>query len=120
MELQDAYPSPSLSTVLAWVDVNLLLENMKREDLEIGAWVNVIGYLGGVSEEGGNWKAGRSQAQQAGDKRSGVRARVVKVEVQAVMLWSAGAIKIADYERALGERLKSTRCTLDSICTEKE
>ena len=108
LELQHAYLALRASPVLASVDVNLLVENIKREDLEVGAWVNIIGYLGRVLAEGENGNTGRKQPEKIGDQVIGVETKLVKVEVQAIMLWSAGAIKIADYEMALEERLKST------------
>ena len=54
LELAHAYP-PSLSSsnVRAMVDVNIILETMKKEDFEIGAWINVVGYVQGSKRKGG-------------------------------------------------------------------
>ena len=84
----------------ALVDVNLLLSTLKTTDTQVGEWVNVIGYLE-LSNE-----ASTSRQQQRGveraQKRGGKMTRVYGV--QAIMLWSAGALRIADYERVLEER----------------
>ena len=98
LELQHAYPPPpSHKSVLALVDVNLLLETLKREDTQVGAWVNVVGYVEGVLEEGKTKKKDVEEGRDEGP---------TYVRVQAIMLWSAGGVKIGEYERALEGRLK--------------
>lgn len=79
----------------ALVDVNLLLSTLKTTDTQLGEWVNVIGYLE-LSNE-----ASTSRQQQRGVE--GAHKRRV-YGVQAIMLWSAGALRIAEYERVLEER----------------
>ena len=95
LELQHAYPSAFDITVIALVDVNLLLEILRREDIVVGAWVNIVGYV-----------------EETVNKREKVRGqggipRVYLVKVQAIMLWSAGSINIGEYESSLTERLES-------------
>ena len=83
--------------VTACVDVNLVLENLKREDMQVGAWLNVVGYVEGV---------GKTESQ--GRSKDGVMnggQEVMRVKVKAVMLWSAGALDLGKYERALEGRL---------------
>lgn len=95
LSLQHAYPTPSSASALstiALVDVNLLLEGLKREDTTIGAWLNVVGYVEGVLGE------------VSGQKGKG-KGEICQVKVQAVMLWSAGAFKIGEYEKAVEGRL---------------
>lgn len=91
--LQHNYPAVSAtSTTIASVDVNLLLSTLKPTDTQVGEWVNVIGYV--TSEPVFTIRAKhRSEAS----KRA-------TASVQAVMLWSAGSIKLGDYERVLSER----------------
>ena len=101
LELQHAYPSAFDTTVIALVDVNLLLENLKREDIVVGAWVNIIGYV----EETVNKR--EKVRDLDGNMGQGGISRVYLVKVQAIMLWSAGSINIGEYERALTERLES-------------
>ena len=77
--------------------MNLLLETLKREDTVVGAWVNIIGYTEGVVKEG--------KRKDGGLKRA-VDGRLQYVNVQAIMLWSAGGVKIGEYETALTGRLQ--------------
>lgn len=70
------------------VDVTVIVETMKREDLEVGAWVNVVGYV-----------------QKSRGKGTGS----VRVLVQAVTVWSAVAVRLGEYEKALAGRLEVER-----------
>ena len=89
------------------MDVNLLLEGMKREDTVVGAWVNVVGYVGEVLGEG---KAKRNRrAKDVEGERGKNGEGVVRVRVQAVMLWSAGGLKIGEYEKAVEGRMSNER-----------
>ena len=87
----------------------MILESLKREDTQVGAWVNIMGYVERILKEG---KREQRQAQErallAKDKRKWEleAPKVVRVKVQAIMLWSAGGVKIGEYERTLVERLK--------------
>ena len=95
LNLQHAYPLPTIPTgpvreVIAAVDVNLLLSNLKTTDTQIGEWVNVIGYVDPSEGE---------RALKGPRRRNMGSSNVVRV--QAVMVWSAGAIKIEEYERAV-------------------
>ena len=109
LELQHAYSIPPNAPTVALVDVNLILECLKGEDTHVGAWVNVVGYVGDVLKEEkrgvrrGQEKLGLSKLEQ--DRvRNGPRA--VRVRVQAIMLWNAGGVKLGEYEKTLEERLK--------------
>ena len=51
LEIVHESRSQSLVVVRAKVDVNLILENVTRETLEVGAWVNVVGYIQGITRE---------------------------------------------------------------------
>lgn len=95
VSLHHAHPKSLVPPVTALVDVNLLLSTLKTTDTQLGEWVNVIGYLE-LSNE-----ASTSRQQQRGVE--GAHKRRV-YGVQAIMLWSAGALRIAEYERVLEER----------------
>lgn len=109
LELQHAYQPPLKIPTVALVDVNVILESLRREDMQVGAWVNVVGYVEGVLKDG------KKENRQAQGKTVSVKGngdsvregpRVAMVRVQAVMLWSAGGVKIGEYERTLEEKLK--------------
>ncbi|CAO1602986.1 hypothetical protein XANCAGTX0491_006580 [Xanthoria calcicola] len=98
--LEHAYPaSTAKARVTAAVDVNLLLEILKCTDTQVGEWVNVMGYVQGSEPEKGGKKfngVGRQGGNQANEG--------TVVKLQAVMLWSAGGVKVGEYEKALGRR----------------
>ena len=70
------------SVMVVVVDVNLLVGSLKTTDTQIGEWVNVVGYVDGRVKEGTR----------------------VEVMVKALMLWSAGAINVSEYEAAVEGR----------------
>lgn len=65
------------------VDINNLLQTIKRDQLEIGAWLNVIGYIREDLSDGDLPGSGK------------------KIYVEAVTVLSAGSINLAEYERTL-------------------
>lgn len=77
LKLKHNYPAASAVEV-ANVDVVHVLERMKSSDLEVGSWINVIGYVERRRESG--------------------------VFVQAVTIWSAGNINLSAYEKAVAVR----------------
>lgn len=74
--------------------------------MEVGAWVNVIGYVEDVAKSAGR----KAKGEQRGD--GGVEGKtelLAKVKVKAVLLWGASGVKLGEYEKTLEERLKSGR-----------
>ena len=67
--------------ICAQVDISLVADSLTGSDTQEGAWVNVIGVVS---------RAGRIR-------------RGIMVQVQAMMVWSAGALNIQRYEQALEE-----------------
>ena len=105
LALQHAYPPPPSPGSTALVDVNLLLEGLRTTTTAIGEWVNVMAYVEAPPQR---LKKNRADGR---DCRRGIsmecqRAEAATVRVQAVMLWSAGAIKLAEYEAALASRME--------------
>lgn len=87
----------------------MILESLKREDTQVGAWVNVMGYVDEMLKERKREQCqehGATGLAKRGEDELWQRPRAVRVRVQAVMLWSAGGVKIGEYERTLGEKLK--------------
>lgn len=109
LELQHVSQFSPARTTVALVDVNVILESLKREDMEVGAWVNVIGSVEEVLKDGKR-RQGQEQGKAISMQKNGNCARerpsAIMVRVHAVMLWSAGAVKIGDYEKVLEDRLK--------------
>ena len=96
LSLQHAHGTSKDGNVTALVNVDLLLEGLKREDTEVGAWVNIIGYVEDVVGQG-NKDSNPNGREEGGD---------VRVNVKAVMLWNAGGVRIEQYEKVLQERLQ--------------
>ncbi|KAL4761641.1 nuclear telomere cap complex subunit Ten1 [Aspergillus foveolatus] len=69
------------------VDVNAVLETVTWEELCVGAWVNVIGYVR------------REPGQNLGGEPSD------SVYVDAVVVFPAGAVDLGEYERILCDLL---------------
>jgi hypothetical protein len=66
-------------------------ETLNRAVLQVGAWVNVVGYV----------MNGKSVAEA---EEVDARDDSVMVKVQAIMLWDAVAIDLEQYEQAVQAR----------------
>ncbi|KAF2399659.1 hypothetical protein EJ06DRAFT_557434 [Trichodelitschia bisporula] len=88
-----AYPRAS-TPVIAHIQVNLVLESLTHALLQTGAWLNVIGYV--AERPPGRNPYGGVRATRLPGARS--------VFVQAVVVWEAGEVAVAQYERALEGR----------------
>lgn len=92
LRLAHAYPSnaslsPLSSNATAVVDVTVIVDSLKRDILEVGAWLNVIGYV---------------KEQRQGGNKGGSGS----VGVQATMIWAATGVRLGEYEKAVEGRLK--------------
>jgi len=90
LTVEHAYPEDAQPTPRATVDVRLVLETVTARDLQVGRWLNIIGYI--VSDP---WARKR--------KRLSVSNSLTTEEtlVQAILIWNAGAIRLANYEPVL-------------------
>ncbi len=84
LTLQHQHPRDT--GVEALVDVTLILESIKSEHVRVGEWVNIIGYISAIAHP--------SPAKPSNQVRS-------EVHIQAMLLWSAAALDIQEYERTL-------------------
>lgn len=92
--------SPSQDTTTkALVDMNMALETTTKSCLQDGSWINVIGYVQSIP---------RSTRRRASMSRPQVVAHAPP-QVQAVLVWDAGAVKVDQYEQTIKQFL-----TLDS------
>lgn len=72
--------------VFALVDVKLVLESLGSEQVRTGEWVNVMGYITGITAATGS---------------KGSSHRSSRVRVQALLLWSAGPLDLQRYEASV-------------------
>jgi hypothetical protein len=87
------------STITALVNLELVGPTVKPTDTQVGEWVNVIGYV----QEKGSVRRGGEKGGRGGEKGR----KEVVVKVQAVMMWSAGAVRLEEYDRAVQGRIGS-------------
>lgn len=92
------YPRVASSKPLtkAIVDINMVLEGMNLDLLQPGSWINVIGYV-----------RSRSMPTARRSSTSRRKAMVELPEIQAVLIWSAGAVQVDKYEKTMEEHLAS-------------
>lgn len=81
LRLRDRFPATSASGI-ANVNVNNVLDALNVETTQVGAWVNIIGYMRHTTE-----------TRSTSDQPASI--------VDAVLIWSAEAIKLDDYEAAV-------------------
>jgi len=75
------------------VNITSILDIVKKDQLETGAWINVVGYV----------------APSSTVPAKNPPHRVLELPtIQAIMLWSADSINLGEYEKALIERQKVT------------
>ena len=86
LTLAHHYPQERQQAAVVFVDITTILESINNHDLQIGAWLNVIGYV-------------QHHPNQAKGKH--MLLTYDASEVQAIMVWNAGAIKVHQYEQAL-------------------
>jgi hypothetical protein len=79
---------PPGNDLKAFVNIGLVLGGIKSHETRIGEWVNVMGYIEPRKQ---------SRAAQSNGVKSGV-------SVQAILLWSAGPLKLDLYEVSLERR----------------
>ena len=92
--LEHNYPrqKPPLEPPSVAVDINAVLETVTSEELSVGAWVNVLGYV-------------RRNRRRDDDDSAVPESSPNPVYVEAVMLFPAGAVALGEYERILQEAL---------------
>lgn len=95
MSLKHNYPSSSIP-VVAKVHLDHVLESITPTTIQIGTWLNVVGFISR------NEDTEHKDVQAASNKSSRPMLKVVTVD--AVMIWDAGSIKLDAYEKALEAR----------------
>ncbi|KAK3214831.1 hypothetical protein GRF29_19g1398489 [Pseudopithomyces chartarum] len=81
LRLKHNYPA-SATPKTACVDIEHVLESIKRYEVDVGSWINVIGYV----------------------ERQTTR----NIHVQAVAVWDAGNIDLDAYQNAIDKRKEAS------------
>ncbi|KAJ5514735.1 hypothetical protein N7463_004287 [Penicillium fimorum] len=99
--LEHNYPRSKIAPSSVSVDINALLEDLTAEELRVGTWLNVVGY---VRESEPVPQPSSSYSTPENGSRPSQRPSTVpprSVCVEAIMVFPAGAIAIGEYERIL-------------------
>ena len=103
--LEHNYPRSKSEPPAVSVDINAVLESLTAEDLRVGTWLNVLGYVRDSNPPEPSVSSSQ-QDSQISNSQSSAAATTVKVSarpifVEAVMIFPAGAIALGEYERIL-------------------
>lgn len=89
------------------VDINPVLENITSEELRVGAWLNVLGYVRDAHSPSTSFSSSQLDAQSSQSSNDGSFTKVQRtvasrpVYIDAVLVFPAGAIALGEYERIL-------------------
>lgn len=86
LTLEHNYPQGN--GLKALVDIELVLGTIQSYESRVGEWVNVMGYVGAPKQT--------PSIRSTGDE--------IEVSIQAILLWSAGPLKLDRYEEQLDRR----------------
>lgn len=78
------------------VNIENVLENVNHELLQVGSWLNIIGYVRTLP-------IARERGPKCSKAISKPEASNPEAVVEATMIWSAGAIKLDKYQSAARE-----------------
>jgi hypothetical protein len=96
--LEHNYPRSREEPSTVSVDINAVLEDLTSEELRVGSWLNVLGYVRDSTPPATSFSS-----QQSSQSNEALPAKVAPrpVYIEAVMVFSAGAIALGEYERIL-------------------
>ncbi|EEP77134.1 predicted protein [Uncinocarpus reesii 1704] len=104
----DQHRSYGLARPAIDVNINLLLGSLSHSEVDIGSWINIVGYVRQLVPAPNTTR--QYQLSRAGSKDKAPQS----VYVEALMIIPAGGIRIGEYERVVSEsrelyrRLKSS------------
>ena len=94
--LKEHYPATAQNVPTALLKLDNVLETLNHELVEVGAWINVIGYIRTQSSAPTPVHGGAFTG-----KKPKVQSRPSLIE--ATMIWSAGAIQLQKYSSAVND-----------------
>lgn len=103
--LEHNYPRRKTEPEFVSVDINAVLQDVTSEELRVGAWLNVLGYVRDSSTPTPSFSSSQFSSQQSNAASEAMTALVRvsprPVYIDAVMVFPAGAIALGEYERIL-------------------
>ena len=88
------YPGTRSKTPTLLATIDNVLENVNHDLLQVGSWLNIVGYVQKPVKFENSMRNSNSQPSRR-------RTRRVTPLVDVLMIWSAGAIKLDDYLSAV-------------------
>jgi hypothetical protein len=101
LTLKHHYPPESTKPAKTTVDINLLLESIKSTDIEIGAWINVLGYV--------TWSTHANKTRVASVEKKSGKALLRRSLVKPLLIHSAGSIDVGKYEKVVADSREARR-----------
>lgn len=102
--LEHNYPRSKGETSTVSADINAVLEGLTSEELRVGSWLNVLGYVRESTISASSIYSTQQSSQESSESTlAGTPTTVPSrpVYVEAVMIFPAGAIELGEYERIL-------------------
>ncbi|KAJ5122638.1 uncharacterized protein N7443_002740 [Penicillium atrosanguineum] len=97
--LEHNYPRNREEPIIVSVDINAVLEDLTSEELRVGSWLNVLGYVRDTTPPTASFST--QQSSQRPNETPPTKFPPRPVYIEAVMVFSAGAIALGEYERIL-------------------
>ena len=94
--VRDKYPATSAKIPTAVVNIESILETANHELLQVGSWLNIVGYVRSAPVV--EFLPSKSSIDVGRQGESGSL-----VQVDATLVWSAGAIRLDQYKLATRE-----------------
>ncbi|KAJ5677639.1 uncharacterized protein N7477_003272 [Penicillium maclennaniae] len=97
--LEHHYPRNRKESSVVSVDINAVLEDLTSEELRVGSWLNVLGYVRDTTPQPAS--SSSQEGSQQSNETPPARLPPRPVSIEAVMVFPAGAIALGEYERIL-------------------
>ena len=91
--LRDKHPVTNNTAPTAVVSIENILENINHELLQVGSWLNIMGYVRTSPVDAARWSKSSKDVVKLKEASH-------PTMVEATMIWSAGAIKLDKYKSA--------------------
>ncbi|KAJ5585124.1 uncharacterized protein N7459_004924 [Penicillium hispanicum] len=102
--LEHNYPRSRADPSTVAVDINAILEDVTSEQLRVGSWLNVLGYVRDSTVPTSSFSSTQQSSQESSQTPAATIFTKVSprpVYVEAIMAFPAGAIELGEYERIL-------------------